>query len=138
MPAYLDTGLNIIAVEDCARGHILAEQRGTVGRKYILGNSNLTLREIFAQLAGITGLPAPRWRLPYTPILMAAYINEGLSRITGREPLIPLAGVQMAAKFMYFDPSRAVRDLGLPQTPVHEALQRAVEWFRQNGYTRSQ
>jgi dihydroflavonol-4-reductase len=138
MPAYLDTGLNIIAVEDCARGHILAEQRGIVGRKYILGNTNLTLREIFALLAEITGLPAPRWRLPYTPILLAAYINEGLSRITGREPLIPLAGVQMAAKFMYFDPTRAVRDLGLPQTPVHGALQRAVEWFRQNGYTRSQ
>jgi dihydroflavonol-4-reductase len=134
MPAYLDTGLNIIAVEDCARGHILAEQKGAIGRKYILGNSNLTLREIFAILAGITGLSAPRVRLPYTPILLAAYVNEGLSRITGREPLIPLAGVQMAAKFMYFDPSRAVGELGLPQTPIAEALQRAVEWFRQNGY----
>lgn len=134
MPAYLDTGLNIIAVEDCARGHVLAEQKGQVGQKYILGNTNLTLREIFATLAGITGLPAPKVRLPYTPILLAAYINEGISKITGREPLIPLAGVQMAAKFMYFDPSRAVRDLGLPQTPIAEALQRAVEWFRQNGY----
>jgi dihydroflavonol-4-reductase len=134
MPAYLDTGLNIIAVEDCARGHILAERKGNIGRKYILGNSNLTLREIFAILAEITGLTAPKVRLPYTPILLAAYINEGFSRITGRKPLIPLAGVQMAAKFMYFDPSRAVRELGLPQTPVREALQRAVEWFRQNGY----
>jgi dihydroflavonol-4-reductase len=134
MPAYLDTGLNIIDVEDCARGHILAEQRGAVGRKYILGNANLTLREIFAILEEITGLPAPKVRLPYTPILLAAYINEGLSKITGREPLIPLAGVQMAAKFMYFDPSRAVRELGLPQTPVRDALQRAVEWFRSNGY----
>jgi dihydroflavonol-4-reductase len=138
MPAYLDTGLNIIAVEDCARGHILAEQKGEVGRKYILGNTNLTLREIFAMLAEITGLSAPRVRLPYMPILLAAYINEGLSKITGREPLIPLAGVQMAAKFMYFDSSRAVRDLGLPQTPVREALQRAVEWFRRNGYARKQ
>jgi dihydroflavonol-4-reductase len=134
MPAYLDTGLNIIAVEDCARGHILAEQKGTIGRKYILGNANLTLRGIFAILAEITGLSAPKVRLPYTPILLAAYINEGLSKITGREPLIPLAGVQMAAKFMFFDPSRAVRELGLPQTPVREALQRSVEWFRQNGY----
>jgi dihydroflavonol-4-reductase len=134
MPAYLDTGLNIIAVEDCARGHILAEQKGLVGRKYILGNANLTLREIFAVLSEITGLSAPKVRLPYTPILVAAYINEALSKITGREPLIPLAGVQMAAKFMYFDPSRAVGELGLPQTPVREALQRAVEWFRQHGY----
>jgi len=85
-------------------------------------------------LAEITGLPAPKVRLPYTPILLAAYINEGLSWITGREPLIPLAGVQMAAKYMYFDPSKSVGDLGLPQTPVREALKRAVEWFRQNGY----
>jgi dihydroflavonol-4-reductase len=134
MPAYLDTGLNIIAVEDCARGHILAEQKGGIGQKYILGNTNLTLREIFAILAEITGLSAPKVRLPYMPILLAAYVNEGLSRITGREPLIPLAGVQMAAKFMYFDSSKASRDLGLPQTPVHEALQRAVDWFRHNGY----
>jgi dihydroflavonol-4-reductase len=136
MPAYLDTGLNIIAVEDCARGHILAEQKGRVGEKYILGNTNLTLRGIFALLEGITGLAAPRVRLPYTPILLAAYINEGIARITGKEPLIPLAGVQMAAKFMYFDSTKAVRELGLPQTPVKAALQRAVEWFRDNGYAR--
>jgi dihydroflavonol-4-reductase len=134
MPAYLDTGLNIIAVEDCARGHILAEQKGTIGSKYILGNTNLTLREIFAVLEEITGLSAPRVRLPYMPILLAAYVNEGLSQITGREPLIPLAGVQMAAKFMYFDSSRAVRELELPQSPACEALKRAVEWFRQHGY----
>ena len=134
MPAYLDTGLNLIAVEDCARGHVLAEQRGTAGAKYILGNTNLTLCAIFELLEKVTGLPAPRFKLPYTPILLAAYINEGLSRITGREPLIPLAGVQMAAKFMYFDSSRAVRELGLPQTSIKDALQRAVEWFRENGY----
>lgn len=138
MPAYLDTGLNIIAVEDCARGHLLAAEKGQVGRSYILGNTNLTLREIFAHLERITGLPAPKVRLPYTPILLAAYVNEGIAKLTGREPLIPLAGVQMAAKFMYFDSSRAVRELGLPQTPVTEALQRAVEWFRRNGYAGTQ
>lgn len=134
MPAYLDTGLNIIAVEDCARGHILAAERGRIGEKYILGNTNLTLCAIFGQLAKITGLPAPRVRLPYLPILLAAYVNEGVARITGREPLIPLAGVQMAAKFMYFDSSKAVRELGLPQTSIEDALQRAVDWFRSNGY----
>ncbi|NVN92353.1 MAG: NAD-dependent epimerase/dehydratase family protein [Desulfuromonadales bacterium] len=134
MPAYLDTGLNIIAVEDCARGHLLAEKRGAVGSKYILGNTNLTLCAIFKLLQEITGLPAPKIKLPYAPILMLAYINEGLSKITGRVPLIPLAGVQMAAKFMYFDSSRAVRELGLPQTSIKEALGRAVEWFRVNGY----
>ena len=134
MPAYLDTGLNIIAVEDCARGHILAEQKGVIGQKYILGNTNLTLRDIFDLLQDISGLSAPKVRLPYTPILLAAYLNEGLSRITGKEPLIPLAGVQMAAKYMYFDSSKAIRELGLPQMPIKSALERAVEWFRQNGY----
>jgi len=134
MPAYLDTGLNIIAVEDCARGHVLAEQKGRIGEKYILGNANLTLSAIFGLLAEITGLGAPRVRLPYLPILLAAYVNEGISAITGREPLIPLAGVQMAAKFMFFDSRKAVRELGLPQTGVPDALQRAVEWFRANGY----
>ncbi|MEI6205230.1 MAG: hopanoid-associated sugar epimerase [Desulfuromonadales bacterium] len=134
MPAYLDTGLNLIAVEDCARGHVLAEQKGRIGQKYILGNANLTLQDIFRMLEEITGLPAPGVRLPYLPILMAAYINEGFSRLTGREPLIPLAGVQMASKFMYFNSSLSVRELGLPQTPVKEALARSVEWFRSNRY----
>ncbi|MDD5284807.1 MAG: NAD-dependent epimerase/dehydratase family protein [Desulfuromonadaceae bacterium] len=134
MPAYLDTGLNIIAVEDCARGHILAEQKGRVGEKYILGNSNLTLHHIFGLLEELTGIPSPRVKLPYLPILAAAYINDGLSRITGREPLIPLAGVQMASKFMYFDSSKSVQELGLPQTPVKDALRLAVDWFRSNGY----
>ena len=136
MPAYLDTGLNIIDVEDCARGHILAARHGRVGEKYILGNENLTLREIFALLAGIAGRPAPRIRLPYSPILLAAYVNEGIARLTGREPLIPLAGVQMAAKFMFFDSAKAVSDLGLPRRPAAEALARAVEWFRTEGYAR--
>ena len=134
MPAYLDTGLNLIDVEVCARGHILAEEKGLTGRKYILGNANLSLRNIFGMLQEITGLPAPKVRLPYAPVLAAAWLNEGLSRLTGREPLIPLAGVRMAAHHMYFDSSRAVRELGLPQTPVAEALERAVGWFRTNGY----
>ncbi len=136
MPAYLDTGLNIIDVEDCARGHILAAQQGKIGEKYILGNENLTLQQIFAMLEKITGLPAPRVRLPYAPILIAAYINEAISRCTGKEPLIPLAGVQMARKFMFFDSSKAVQELGLKQRPASEALAKAVNWFSENGYVR--
>jgi dihydroflavonol-4-reductase len=136
MPAYLDTGLNIIDVEDCARGHVLAASKGRIGEKYILGNENLTLQRIFAMLEEITGLPAPQVRLPYTPILIAAYINEAISRCTGQEPLIPLAGVQMARKFMFFDATKAVRELGLPQRPVREALAKAVAWFRDNGYVK--
>ena len=137
MPAYLDTGLNIIAVEDCARGHLLAEKHGSVGSKYILGNTNLTLCAIFQYLQDISGLPAPKFKLPYTPILLAAYVNEGFSKITGKKPLIPLAGVQMAAKYMYFDSSKAIKELNIPQTPVREALRRAVEWFRTNGYIKA-
>ena len=134
LPAYLDTGLNLIAVEDCARGHILAAQKGQLGAKYILGNRNLTLHDIFVMLERITGRPAPRVRLPYWPLLLAAYANAGIARITGHEPLIPLAGVQMARTFMYFDASRAVHELRLPQTPVETALERAVDWFVANGY----
>lgn len=134
MPAYLDTGLNLIDVDACARGHILAELKGLPGRKYILGNANLSLCDIFAMLEEITGIAAPKIRLPYTPVLMAAWLNEGLARLTGREPLIPLAGVRMAAHHMYFDSGRAQLELGLPQTSVQEALVRAVEWFRTNGY----
>jgi dihydroflavonol-4-reductase len=136
MPAFLDTGLNLIDVEDCAKGHVLAARRGKIGEKYILGNQNMTLREIFGMLEDISRIPAPKVRLPYLPILIAAHINEAISRLTGREPLIPLAGVQMAGKFMYFDTSKAIRDLGLPQTPVRLALQKAIDWFYGAGYVR--
>ena len=134
MPAYLDTGLNLIDVGACARGHILAAQKGRIGQKYILGNRNLTLAQIFEMLSQITGLKAPRVKLPYYPILLAAYANQAISAVTGREPLIPLAGVQMARKFMYFDSGKAQAELGLPQTPVEDALERAVRWFKDNGY----
>jgi dihydroflavonol-4-reductase len=136
MPAYLDTGLNLLDVETCARGHILAAQKGRIGEKYILGNENLTLAAIFGMLSQITGLKAPLVKLPYLPILWAAYANQALSSLTGKEPLIPLAGVQMAAKFMFFDSSKAVTELGLPLTPVKESLERAVSWFRSHDYAR--
>jgi dihydroflavonol-4-reductase len=136
MPAYLDTGLNLLNVEDCARGHILAGQKGKIGEKYILGNENLTLAAIFKMLSEITGLRAPLVRLPYRPILWAAYANQALSALTGNEPLIPLAGVQMAAKFMFFDTSKAVTELGLPVTPVRASLEQAVGWFRSHDYAR--
>ena len=136
MPAYLDTGLNLIDVEDCAKGHVLAAMRGKVGEKYILGNQNMTLREIFGMLEGISRIPAPKVRLPYLPILIAAHVNEAVSWLTRREPLIPLAGVQMAGKFMYFDSSKAIKELGLPQTPVRQALQKAIDWFCGTGFVR--
>lgn len=137
MPAYLDTGLNLVDVRDVAEGHRLAFEKGGVGEKYILGNRNLTLAQIFAMLEQITGVPAPGVRLPYTPILWLAGILHLVSFITGRQPPIPYEGVKMAAKRMFFDPSKAIRELGLPQTPVETALYDAVEWFRHNGYVKN-
>ena len=137
MPAFLDSGLNLIAVRDVAQGHLLAEARGRVGEKYILGHQNLTLAEIFTKLAACSGIRAPRWRLPYYPVLGLAYINEFWSTwITRRPPVVPLTAVKMARKIMFFESQKAVRELGLPQTPVEEALREAVEWFRRNNYVK--
>ncbi|MGQ9688105.1 MAG: hopanoid-associated sugar epimerase [Desulfobaccales bacterium] len=135
MPAYLETGLNLIHVRDVAQGHLLAEAKGRRGEKYILGNENLSLSQIFRLLAEITGIPAPKVRLPYWPILALAYANEfWASYLTKKSPRMPLTAVQMAKKFMYFNSSKAVRELGLPQTPVRQALKEAVDWFTSSGY----
>jgi dihydroflavonol-4-reductase len=136
MPAYVNTGLNVVDVEDVAKGHILALERGRVGERYILGNRNLTFREILGILERITDIKAPRLRIPIWLALGAAYLNEFISgKVLRKHPRIPVGGVKAARKFRYFDCSKAVRELGLPQTPVEEALEKAVRWFRQNGYT---
>jgi dihydroflavonol-4-reductase len=134
IPAYLDTGLNFVDVEDVAVGHWLASLQGRTGQRYILGNKNLTLRDFFESLARITGRKAPGLRLPYLPVLMAACADEAISKLTRRHPRIPLTGVRMARKYMYFDCSKAVRELDLPRSPVEGAIERAVEWFEKNGY----
>lgn len=134
MPAYLNTGLNLVHVRDVAQGHLLAMERGRIGHKYILGNQNMTLAGIFRLLEQISHLPAPRFRLPYRPVLCLAYINSVLSKITGSEPVIPFEGVKMAKRHMFFDSSKAIRELGLPQTSVQCALEEAVEWYETNGY----
>jgi dihydroflavonol-4-reductase len=135
MPAYVDTGLNVVAVEDVAAGHLLAAERGKPGEKYILGNRNMALREILEALARITGRRAPRVQIPYGVALAAGYAENAVARLLRREPTIPLEGVRMSRKKMYFDSSKAVRELGLPQTPVGAALERAVRWFVEHGYT---
>lgn len=136
MLAYLETGLNVVHVRDVARGHLLAAARGRAGERYILGHAegNLALRAIFERLAPYTGVPAPRVRLPYGAAMALATGSEAVARVTGREPLVARTAVRMAAKRMYFDPSRAVQELGLPQTPVDVALRDAVDWFWSNGY----
>lgn len=132
MPAYVDTGLNLIAVEDVAEGHLLAAEEGKPGEKYILGNRNLTLREVLVMLAKITGRKAPRVRIPHAVALGAAIVDSAVSRIRGVEPGIPIEAVLMSRKKMFFSADKAVRELGLPQSSVEEALARAVEWFRAN------
>jgi dihydroflavonol-4-reductase len=130
----LDTGLNLIHVADVARGHLLAARRGRVGEKYILGCENYSLAEIFRMLERITGIRAPRFRVPHSLIFLVALANEGLARATGRPPRVPLTGVRMARKRMYFSAEKAARELGLPQMPVERALRDAVDWFVTHGY----
>jgi dihydroflavonol-4-reductase len=137
MPAYLDTGLNWAHVRDVAVGHILAAEKGGIGERYILGNAegNLTMKEAFAILQEITGVPAPKMRIPYCLAWSAAVVDEAISSLTKKHPKAPLAGVRMAKYKMFFNPAKAIRDLGLPQTPPRQALQDAVDWFRENGST---
>ncbi|MGA8572070.1 MAG: hopanoid-associated sugar epimerase [Desulfobaccales bacterium] len=134
MPAYLETGLNLIHVADVARGHLLAEAKGQVAEKYILGNENLSLSRIFQLLAQVSGRPAPRFRLPYWPVLAMAYMNEFFSSISGKPPRLPVTAIRMARKFMYFDNAKALKYLGLTLTPVPQALAEAVAWFRERRY----
>lgn len=129
MPAYVDTGLNLIAVEDVAEGHLLAARKGRVGEKYILGNCNLTLREILAILAHIKGRKPPSVRIPHWIALLAAYTDTAVSRILNKEPNILIEAVQMSRKRMFFSSEKAVRELGLPQTSVEDALRRAISYF---------
>jgi len=136
MPAYVDTGMNFIDVEDVAAGHWLAFQKGRVGERYILGHQNLTLKDFLDRLARVSGRAAPRIRIPYAVAYLAGAVSTGLSYLTNRQPTIPLDGVRMAHEPMYYDASKAVRELGLPQTPIEEAIRKAVDWFKSNGYVR--
>lgn len=134
MPAYLDTGLNFIDVRDVARGHLLALERGKIGDRYILGHQNLTLKALLDQLAQITGLSAPQKTVPAWLPLSVAWIDEQILAPLGKPPSIPLDGVRMSLQPMYYDASKAVRELGLPQSSLKTALKDAVDWFVSQGY----
>jgi dihydroflavonol-4-reductase len=134
MPAYVDTGLNVAAVEDVAAGHLLAAEKGRIGQRYILGARNMTLKQILDALSAITGRPAPRVRLPHAFALAAGYADEWFSRIAGREPQIPVEGVKMSKHRMFVESDKAQRELGYQPTPVETALERAVCWYEQHGY----
>jgi len=134
MPGYVETGLNFVGVEDCATGHLLAAEKGKIGERYLLGAENLTLKQVLDALEKITGLPAPRLKIPHGLALGAAYVETAFSRLVGREPQIPVEGVKIARHLMFVDCSRAQRELGFRPGPVAAALERAVRWYEANGY----
>lgn len=136
MPAYVDTGLNLVAVEDVAAGHLLAAEKGRIGERYILGARNMTLREILETLAAIAGRTAPRVRLPHAVALAAGYADEWISRLSGREPRIPVEGVKMSRHRMFVESDKAARELGYRAGSIEAALERAVRWYAEHGYVR--
>ncbi len=133
LPAYIETGLNLVDVRDVAEGHVLACERGRTGRRYILGAENLTLGQILAKLAAITGKPAPTTKLPYAVAYAAGVLTTAWAQVSGKPPLAPLDAVKMARKKMFVSCERARVELGFNPGPVEQALRRAVEWSRTSG-----
>jgi len=136
MPAFVDTGLNLVHVDDVARGHLLAEEQGRVGERYILGGENLSLAEILRRIAAITGGRPPKLRLPLPVVWPVAVAAEAWGRVTGKEPMVTFDSLRMARKKMYFSAAKAERELGFRARPVNEALADAIRWFRSAGMVR--
>ncbi|GAB3463842.1 NAD-dependent epimerase/dehydratase family protein [Massilia terrae] len=134
MPAYVETGLNVVDVDDVAQGHLLALERGRIGERYILGGDNISLRELLAEIAALTGRRAPRVRLPVAPLVPLAKAAEALARITGREPFLTCDGLKMSRNRMHFSSQKARNELGYASRPHVEGLQAALDWFALEGY----
>ncbi len=134
MPAFVDTGLNLVDVQDIAEGHLLALEHGRAGERYILGCENLTLQQILIRLAAASGGAAPRWRIPHSVAYAAGLASTGWANLTGQEPRVPLDAVKMARTKVFVSLDKAKRELGFNPEPVDGALKRAVDWFRANGY----
>ncbi|MBC8166358.1 MAG: NAD-dependent epimerase/dehydratase family protein, partial [Bryobacteraceae bacterium] len=134
MPAYVDTGLNVVNVRDTAEGHLLACERGRPGERYILGSENLTLAQILAKLSAISGRKAPAVKIPYALAYAVGVVSTAWANVSGNEPRAPLDAVRMSRKKMWVSHEKATRELGFQPGPADAALQQAVEWFRSNGY----
>ncbi|HXS26647.1 MAG TPA: hopanoid-associated sugar epimerase [Steroidobacteraceae bacterium] len=133
-PAYVDTGLNVVHVDDVAEGHLLALERGRAGEQYILGGEDLPLRAILGIIAALVGRKPPRIRLPHAVVMPIAYVAEGYSRMSGRPTRVTVEGVRMSRKRMFFSSEKAIRELGYSWRPPQEAFADAIRWFRENGY----
>jgi len=136
MHGYIDGGMNLADVEDVARGHILAAQKGRIGQRYILGNENLSVHDYFRLIEEVSGVKVPMLKFPYLAALMFGYIYQFIAKITKKQPLATVPMVRMGSKYAYFDVSKAVNELGLPQTPIKTAIGKAVNWYRENGYVK--
>lgn len=135
MPAYVDTGLNIVHVDDVAAGHILAFEQGMVGRRYILGGQDMALQDILAEVAALTNHKAPRLRVPHAALLPIAHASEFWANVSGRPPLLTVDGLRLARKHMYFSSQRAEQELGYQRHhSAQQAIADAVDWYRHNGY----
>ena len=134
MPGYINGGVNIVDVEDVARGHILAAQKGKIGERYILGGENIPFGDLYGMIAEVAGTRPPRWRIPYPFALVLGYVNQMIARITKKPPLITAPTVRLTSKYAYYDSAKAVAELGFPQPPAKTAIEKAVAWFRENGY----
>ncbi len=134
LPAFVDTGLNLVDARDTAIGHLLAAEKGRPGERYILGCENVTLEQILGRLSMLSGKPAPTRKVPFAVAYAAGAITTALAHVTGKPPLAPIEGVRMARKKMFVTHAKAARELGFTPRPVEEALKRAIDWFRANGY----
>jgi dihydroflavonol-4-reductase len=135
IPAFVDTGLNVVHVDDVAAGHLLAFERGEVGECYILGGENLALAQILAVIARLCGRPRPRLRLPHGLVLPLAHAAQAWARLTrGAEPFVTVDGLRMSRKWMFFSSAKAEAELGYRARPAEEALADAIDWFREAGY----
>jgi len=134
LPAYVDTGFNVVDARDVGLGHVLAAERGQMGERYILGGENISMKHMLGLLGEITGLPVPRVRLPVAPMLGLAHLNAGLCRMTRRTPRLTPDTIRMARHAMYFDSGKARRELGYPESSARKALSSAVAWYREHGF----
>ena len=136
LPGYIEGGVNIIDVEDVARGQILAAEKGTIGERYLFGNENMSVSDYFKLIGDVAGVKPPKIKIPYHLALLVTYLYELGAFVTKTPPASTASELKIGRKYEFFDCSKAVRELGLPQTPVRTSIENAINWFRENGYLR--
>jgi dihydroflavonol-4-reductase len=134
MPGYIDGGINLVDVEDVARGHILAAKKGKVGERYILGNENMPVGDYFNLIGEVAGVKPPKMKIPYPAAILLGYGYQFIAGMTKKQPVLTAPMVRTGSKYAYYDSSKAVNELGFPQTPIKTTIEKAISWFRENGY----